>query len=81
MDLTLNNLQRLIYHKTQTNKQTKWWLIQQSASGLNRGLSSNFYWLLSANHEKFTEECVMFTEKHVFSQTIFTYGLNMNLPL
>ena len=32
-----------------------------SVPGLNRGLSSNFCWLRSANHVKFTEEC--FSEK------------------
>ena len=31
----------------------------------NRALSSNFWWLRSTNHVKFTEECVMNTEKHV----------------
>ena len=35
------------------------------ASGLNRGLSSNFWWLRRANYEKFTEECMLFIEKHV----------------
>ena len=29
------------------------------------GLSSNFWWVRSANHGKFTEECVMCTEKYV----------------
>ena len=32
---------------------------QISTSNLNRGLLSNFWWLRSANHVKFTEECVM----------------------
>ena len=32
---------------------------------LNRGLSSNFRWLRSANHVKFTEKCVMCKGKHV----------------
>ena len=35
-----------------------------SASGVNRDLSSKFWWL-SANHLKFTEELVMYLEKHV----------------
>ena len=33
------------------------------AAGLNRGLTSNFWWLRRANHLKFTEQCVMCTEK------------------
>ena len=33
----------------------------QSAVGLNRGLSWNFWWLRSANYVKFTEERVMCT--------------------
>ena len=48
----------------------------QSAPSLNRGLSSNFCWLRSANHVKFTEECVMFMEEHVLiKQKMFTNGL------
>ena len=39
--------------------------IKQSAPGLNRGLSSNFWWLSCANNVKFTEECVMCTRKHL----------------
>ena len=38
---------------------SKWGQIKQNAPGLNRGLSSNFWWLRSANHVKFTEECMM----------------------
>ena len=53
----------------------------QSASGLNRGLLSNFWWLRSANHVKFTEECMMFMEKYVLGTKMFTNGLNMGLPL
>ena len=37
----------------------------QSAPGLNRGWPSNFGWQRSANHVKFTEECIMWMEKHV----------------
>ena len=37
----------------------------QTASGFNRGLSSNYGWLRSANHVKFTEQYVMYMEKHV----------------
>ena len=41
----------------------KWLPIRQSAPGLNKGLSSNFWWLRTVNHVKFTEECVMCMEK------------------
>ena len=34
----------------------------QSAPGLNRGLSSNIWCLRSPNYEKFTEECVKHME-------------------
>ena len=41
-----------------------------SAPGLNRGLSSNFSWLRSANHVKFTEECDIngecFSQKNLY---------------
>ena len=32
---------------------------------LNRSLSSNFQWMRSANHVKFTKECVIEIENHV----------------
>ena len=51
-----------------------------SAPGLNRGLSSNFWWLRCANHVKFTKECDVYRETS-FSQKIFTNELNMVLPL
>ena len=55
---------------------------KQSAPGLNRSLSSNFWWLKRENHVKFTEECFMFTEKPVLvKKKMFTYGLNMGLLL
>ena len=38
---------------------SKWWQINQRTLGLNRGLSSNVWWLRSANHIKSTKECVM----------------------
>ena len=44
---------------------SEWLKIKESASGLNRSISSNFLWLRSANHVKFTEECVMCRKKHV----------------
>ena len=40
-------------------------VVNQSVSGLNRGLSSNFSWLRNANHVKFMQECVMCMEKHI----------------
>ena len=42
--------------------------VKQSTLGLNRDLSSNFWWLSCANHVKFTEECVMCTKKNVFAK-------------
>ena len=40
-------------------------VVKQIASGLNRGLSTNFWCLRSANHVKFTKQCVICMEKHV----------------
>ena len=37
----------------------------QNAPDLNKGLSSNFWWLKIADHVKFTEECAMCMENHV----------------
>ena len=48
----------------------------QSTPGLNRGLSSNFWWLRSISHVKFTEEGVMYMKKHVLVNKIFTNRLN-----
>ena len=42
----------------------------QSATGLNRGLSSHFQCLRSANYVKLTELCMMCMEKHVLVQKI-----------
>ena len=53
----------------------------QSAYGLNRGLLWNVWWLRSANSMKFTEECVMCTEKYVLFKKMFTNGLHVDLPL
>ena len=52
----------------------------QSAPGLNRGLSSNFWWLSSAEHGKFTEQCRIYTGKHVSIKKGFTNRRNINLP-
>ena len=48
----------------------------QNAPDLNRGLSSNFWWLRSANHVKFTEERVLCTENHVLAKKNFTNWLD-----
>ena len=48
----------------------------QSALGLNRDLSSNFWWLRCVNHVN-TEECVIFTEKYILVKNC----LEMDLPL
>ena len=53
----------------------KWGQIKQSSTGLNRGLSSNYWWLRSVNHVKFTEECILCIEKHVLIKKIFKNGL------
>ena len=45
------------------------------------GLSSNFWWLRRAKQVKLTEECVICTEKHVFSPKMFTNELNIGLLL
>ena len=50
----------------------------QSALGLNRGLSSTFCWLRSANHVKFTEGCELCMKKYVLVKKISL--LNMDLP-
>ena len=49
--------------------------------GFNKGLLSSFWWLKSANHLKFTGECVMCMEKHDLVKKMFTNGLNMSLSL
>ena len=46
-------------------------MANQSNSSLNRGLSSNFWQLKSANHMKFKEECGVGTEKHVLVKEFF----------
>ena len=55
-------------------------MLNQSALDLNRGLSSNFWWLRDANHVRFTDECALCTEKHVLVTQIFTNELSMELP-
>ena len=42
--------------------------------GLNRGLSSNSWWLRSAKYLKFTEECVILREKHVLVKKYVQMG-------
>ena len=60
-------------------------LQNKSAPGLNRGLSSNFLWLRSADHVKFTEKCVICTVKQVLvknkKKNLFTNELNIGLLL
>ena len=62
----------LIYCKNYFNlvKILVLWLFKMAAnhtqsSDLNRGLSSKFWWLRSTNRIKFTEKCLMCTEKHL----------------
>ena len=57
--------------------------IQRSSKShrLNRGMSSNFWWLRSTNHMKFTDECMMCIEKHVLVKKMFTDEVNMSLLL
>ena len=43
---------------------SKWRKIKQRSPGLNRGLSSDFCWLRTVNHVKFTERVVC-KEKHI----------------
>ena len=40
-------------------------MLAKETEGLNRNLSSNFWWFRKANHVKFTDERVMCTEEHV----------------
>ena len=53
---------------------------QKSVPGLNRVLSSNFWWLKSENYVKSTEECVNCTKKHILVKKMFTKSLNTGLP-
>ena len=50
---------------------------QYGAPSLIRGVSFKFWMLRSANNVKFTEERVVYKEKHVFVQNILTNGLNI----
>ena len=38
---------------------------------MNKSLSLNIWWLESSNHTKFTEENVMWTEKHIFVKNVY----------
>ena len=58
---------------------SKWQQIKQCVPGLNRGLCLSFWWLRSANHMKFTEECVICIEKLVLVKRIFINWLTMGL--
>ena len=70
----------LVYRKDYSNPAKMFWAFQND-NKLNRGLSSNFWELRSANHVKFTEEFVMYTEKHILVKKMFTNELNMGLLL
>ena len=48
--------------------------LRQSASGINRGLSSHFWWLRSENNMKLTKKFLMCTERHVLVKTMFLNG-------
>ena len=52
-----------------------------SVPGSNKGLSSSFWWLGGTNHMKFTEECVIRTEKRVLVKKMFTNWLHIGFPL
>ena len=52
-----------------------------NAPGLNRGLSSKFWWLRRANNVKFADECVKCMENHVLVKKRFINGWNMGLSL
>ena len=67
----MKNYLELVYSKNYFNF-TKIFVLEQfkimpnySASGLNRGLSSDFWYLTRANYVKFTDERLMCTEKQV----------------
>ena len=47
-------------------------------NGLN--LLSNYWCLRCANQVKFTDECIMYTEKYVLVKKMFTNGLDIDLP-
>ena len=47
-----------------------------NAPYMNRGRSSAFWWLSSANHEK----CVTCTEKRLLVEKMYPDALNMGLP-
>ncbi len=69
------NLIKIFFEVIQNNSKSN------NAPGLNRGLSSNYWWLRIANHMKFTEEWIICTEKHVLVKKIFTNEQNMSLHL
>ena len=51
----------------------------QGVPGLNRGLSSKFYWSKSANQVKF-KEYVICTKRDIFVKKKFSNWLNIGLP-
>ena len=60
---------------------SKWLQIKQNVSGLQRGLLSNFWWLKSVNQVKFSEECVMGTEKNVLVKKCLQMGATWDCQL
>ena len=46
----------------------------QSSPGLNKGLSSIFWWLRNTNHEKFIVEYVMYSEKNDLVKNIYKWS-------
>ena len=59
-----------------------WRLLKMMANQiLKYCLSSNFLFLWSVSHVKFTEVCAICTKKYVLTAEIFTNALNMDLPI
>ena len=58
--------------------------IKEYALDLNRGLSSNFCWLKSANDEKFAEKCVICMKENFLVKIkimMFTEGLKKGFAI
>ena len=63
-----------IFQKYLFSGYSKKWHIKQSDPDLNRGLSSNLWWLRSANHVKFTQEYNMCIKKHVLVKNLYKWA-------
>ena len=79
MDLALNNLQRSICHKTKPNLTEKYLLWHYSKCRQISALKAVIKLLRSVYNMKFTEECMMGTEKNVLVK-IFTNEQSMCFP-